>query len=166
MSASTGVFASLQMPGTQNRLATGTLVAPDVVVFPVIARAAFEQVHTGHVLLIPDAAGAAERVEVERISAYGPEGAAELCAVVRLATPASVAPDQAVTAAELREAVLSNKGDLGEAMRQLDRLPLVEPAEQTEPACDDLDATPVALVQVHHDPARFASSLCDFLRFC
>ncbi|WP_157762251.1 hypothetical protein [Nocardia yamanashiensis] len=166
-SASTGVFAALQVPDNRNRLATGTLVAPDVVVFPAIARAAFEQVHTGHVLVIPAATGTAERVEVERISAYGPEDAEELCAVVRLAAPAAVAPDQAVTAAELREAVLSNNGDLGQAMRQLNCLPVVEPAEQTDPAdCDDPDPAPAALVQVHHDPERFAFSLCNFLRFC
>lgn len=167
MSDSTGVFASLQVPDNRNHLATGTLVAADVVVFPAIARADLEQAHTGHVLLIPDPTGAAERVAVERISAYGPEGADELCAVVRLAAPASAAPDQAVTAAELREAVLSNNGDLGQAMRQLDRLPIVEPAEHADPADgDDVDGSPAALVQVHHDPERFAFSLCNFLRFC
>ncbi|MGW5316234.1 hypothetical protein [Nocardia thailandica] len=179
MAESTGVFASLRVPSagaadSRSPAADGTLIAPDVAVFPAVSREVLDRAADGDVLLA--SGGTAEPVAIDLISAYGPEGATFLSAVVKLAGTAAgpTEPANAVTGPQLQQALEAAAGDIGAALEQLGLRPAPAPADlaelsgRTGPAADDEPAERRAQ-RVHYftEVAAFGGFFgCWFLRAC
>ncbi|MEV0712873.1 hypothetical protein [Nocardia aurea] len=175
MAYPTGVFAFLDSIADTNRRytesAAGTLIAPRIVVFLDLARGLLERVSAGETLLVSPSGDVNDAVVIERISAFGQPEDDRLAAVARLASR----PDRAISGAALRDTLLDNGGDLGDALtRLLDRPVIGSDIDVTE--TDRVDGigpdearfllNESEYVQLHHDRRFFGDSMCKFLRIC